>query len=64
MPTPESALALGGPVAALVQQRCADLIAFRRDLHAHPELAWTEERSTACVADRLDAGGVVVKVVP
>jgi amidohydrolase len=64
MPTPESALALGGPVAALVQQRCADLIAFRRDLHAHPELAHEEKRTTQLVAERLEKHGLAVQLLP
>jgi amidohydrolase len=64
MPTPESALALGGPVAALVQQRCADLIAFRRDLHAHPELAREEKRTTQLVAERLEKHGLAVQLLP
>jgi metal-dependent amidase/aminoacylase/carboxypeptidase family protein len=33
-----------------------DLIEIRRELHAHPELSWHEERTTALVAKRLDAG--------
>ncbi len=36
----------------------ADLIAVRRDLHAHPELGWQESRTTAVVADRLRAAGL------
>jgi len=35
-----------------------ELIAFRRDLHAHPEVAHTERRSTAKVAQRLTAAGL------
>ena len=35
-----------------------ELIAFRRDLHAHPEVAHTERRSTAKVAQRLAAAGL------
>jgi amidohydrolase len=30
-----------------------ELIAFRRDLHRHPELAWDESRTTERVAERL-----------
>ena len=37
--------------------RLADeLVELRRDLHAHPELAWQEHRTTAVVAERLDRG--------
>src|SRR6266480_6278937 len=35
-----------------------ELIAFRRDLHAHPEVAHTERRSTAKVAQRLMTAGL------
>jgi amidohydrolase len=41
-----------------------ELVDLRRDLHAHPELAWSEERTTAVVADRLDASGVQVRLLP
>jgi amidohydrolase len=57
-------LALGGPVATLVQQRCADLVAFRRDLHAHPELAHEEKRTTQLVAERLEKHGLAVQLLP
>jgi amidohydrolase len=35
-----------------------ELVAVRRDLHAHPELAWAEERTTRTVAQRLEAAGI------
>jgi amidohydrolase len=35
-----------------------ELIAFRRDLHAHPETAHAERRTTAKVAQRLAAAGL------
>ncbi len=38
----------------------AELIALRRDLHAHPELGYHEERTAALVADRLRAAGLSV----
>jgi len=38
-----------------------ELIAFRRDIHAHPELARNEHRTTARVAARLTAAGVQVR---
>ncbi len=34
-----------------------DLVALRRDLHAHPELSWRELRTTALVAGRLRRTG-------
>ncbi len=36
----------------------ADLIAVRRELHAHPELGWQESRATALVSARLTAAGL------
>jgi len=35
-----------------------DLISLRRDLHANPELAWEETRTTDAVADCLDTAGI------
>lgn len=40
-----------------------ELIAFRRDLHAHPELAREEIRTTTKVAARLSAAGVRVRTL-
>ncbi|MBA2418488.1 MAG: amidohydrolase [Nocardioidaceae bacterium] len=49
-----------------------DLLELRRDLHAHPELAWQEERTTDVIAawldkaavsyERLDSTGLVAEV--
>jgi amidohydrolase len=41
-----------------------ELVALRRDLHAHPELAWQEQRTTAVVADRLERAGLGVTMLP
>ena len=38
----------------------ADFVALRRDLHAHPELGFEEERTSALVAERLRSWGVEV----
>jgi len=38
----------------------AELTAFRRDIHAHPELAFEEERTAQHVADHLTAWGIEV----
>lgn len=35
-----------------------DLVAFRRELHAHPELGWAETRTTEAVERRLRAAGL------
>src|SRR5919109_1172005 len=39
---------------AFLAEREAELIEFRRDLHAHPELAFNEHRTTRRVALRAD----------
>ncbi len=41
-----------------------ELIEIRRDVHAHPELSWHEERTTALIAKRLDEAGVAVTLFP
>jgi len=41
-----------------------DLVELRRDLHAHPELAWQEQRTTATVAERLEKAGLGVTLLP
>jgi amidohydrolase len=41
-----------------------DLVSLRRDLHAHPELAWQEQRTTALVAEQLEKAAVEVKLLP
>ena len=38
----------------------ADLVAWRRDLHAHPELAYRERRTAGLVAERLRGWGIDV----
>ena len=38
----------------------AELEAIRRDIHAHPELAFAEERTSAIVAGKLSAWGIEV----
>ena len=40
-----------------------ELIELRRDLHAHPELAGDEVRTTTVVADRLIAAGIRVRLL-
>ena len=37
-----------------------DLVAWRRDIHAHPELGFEEERTSALVAEKLAAFGCTV----
>ena len=37
----------------LSEQAAADLVALYQDLHQHPELSFAEQRTAACVAERL-----------
>ena len=46
MPAPD----LLGDLDEFLAGHTQELIAFRRDMHAHPEIAHTERRSTAKVA--------------
>jgi len=41
-----------------------ELVALRRDLHAHPEIGHAEHRTTDLVVDTLDRAGLVGKVLP
>lgn len=51
-------------IRAAVAAHEAELIALRRDIHAHPELAWEEKRTTALVAERLERAGFAVQMLP
>ncbi|NLI19177.1 MAG: amidohydrolase [Actinomycetales bacterium] len=50
-------------VRALAAELADELIALRRDLHAHPELGFMEHRTTAVVADRLRRAGLEVRLL-
>ncbi|MBN9618570.1 MAG: amidohydrolase [Actinobacteria bacterium] len=41
-----------------------DLIALRRDLHAHPELAFAEVRTTTVIVEQLESVGLKPEVLP
>lgn len=64
MPTTPSS----DPIAlalATIDDLAGELTELRRDLHAHPEVAWTEARSTDIVATRLrEAGWRVTQTEP
>jgi amidohydrolase len=45
-------------LSAFLNDRMDELIGFRRRLHAHPELAYTEHETTALVAACLEAAGL------
>ncbi len=49
---------MGAPVLASVQRRTGELLDIRRDIHAHPELAWAETRTTHVITERLTACGM------
>jgi amidohydrolase len=42
----------------------AELVAFRRDLHMHPELGNQEFRTTAAIKERLERAGLKPRVLP
>jgi amidohydrolase len=50
-------------IAEVVDKYADDLLALRRDLHAHPELSWAEGRTTEAVVGHLaDTGWEVTRV--
>ncbi|NED84362.1 amidohydrolase, partial [Streptomyces sp. SID11233] len=49
-----SGAALPGAAADFPAGLCEELIAFRRDLHAHPELGNQEVRTTGAIKARLE----------
>jgi len=54
----------GTPLAdAWLRHSGDELVAVRRDLHAHPELGWQEHRTTAVLNDRLEAAGLSPKLL-
>ncbi|WP_460749654.1 amidohydrolase [Myceligenerans cantabricum] len=57
-PAQGSRAALAHRVVELADELQQELVAFRRDVHAHPELSRQESRTTAAVADRLRAAGL------
>jgi len=55
---------LVGELDAFLVSHEAELIGFRRDLHAHPELGYAEHRTTSRVASRLEAAGLRPWILP
>ena len=51
-------------IAARVKAHHDELVALRRDLHAHPELSWAEVRTTRLVHERLLAAGLRPRLLP
>lgn len=50
-------------VAEIVESIAPELIAVRRDLHAHPELSFQERRTAQLIADRLESLGCRVRSI-
>lgn len=63
MPTSRSS-ALTRLVAEVLDDAADDLVAVRRDLHAHPELSWAETRTTDLLAERVEKAGWSVTRLP
>ncbi|MFC4586633.1 M20 family metallopeptidase [Sphaerisporangium corydalis] len=55
---------LRGELDAFLNVNDESLIAFRRDLHAHPELGFVEHRTTERIAGRLAEAGLVPTPLP
>jgi len=55
---------LASDLAAFIATNEAELIEFRRDLHAHPEVGYEEHRTTRRVALRLAAAGLRPVILP
>ena len=47
-------------IDAAVEAHRTELLELRRDLHAHPELSWHEQRTSDVVAARLELAGLTV----
>ncbi|WP_297224335.1 M20 family metallopeptidase [Gilliamella sp.] len=45
-------------IKTLIKQNVSEMVAFRRDLHKHPELPWEEFRTTDRIAEELDKIGI------
>ena len=48
------------PVHNRIADFAADMTAWRRDIHTHPELAFDEHRTSDLVADKLASWGIEV----
>ncbi|WP_030903545.1 amidohydrolase [Streptomyces sp. NRRL F-5126] len=62
----ESDAELPGEIAlpgVLPEELRAELVAFRRDMHMHPELGHQEVRATAALKQRLEAAGLAPRVL-
>src|SRR5580700_1736875 len=55
---------LAGELDSFLAEHSGELIEFRRDLHAHPEIGYHEHRTTRRVALRLAAAGLRPMLLP
>jgi amidohydrolase len=55
---------LQGELDAFLGEHERELIAIRRDLHAHPELGYAEHRTTQLIMDRLGGAGMEPSRLP
>jgi amidohydrolase len=55
---------LEGELDAFLAGHQAELVDFRRDLHAHPEIGYHEHRTTRRIKLRLEAAGLHPRVLP
>ncbi|SOC55511.1 amidohydrolase [Ornithinimicrobium cerasi] len=62
--SPASPRSLVGRVAAEVDARADELVRLRQEVHAHPELAWHELRTTSLLTEVLTGAGVDVRPLP
>ena len=52
------------PLSTVLAPYADEILALRRDLHAHPELGHHEVRTTQVVADRLSRAGLAPRLLP
>ena len=62
-PAPSRRPVAPADVAARVKAHHDELVALRRDLHAHPELSWGEVRTTRLLRERLLAAGLAPRLL-
>ena len=51
-------------VASVVDKYADELVEFRRDIHAHPELSWAEQRTCDRIAEQLERSGWRISRMP
>ncbi|MET8204559.1 M20 family metallopeptidase [Streptomyces sp. NPDC055059] len=60
---PAEAVTAGALPGTLSEELRAELVAFRRDLHMHPELGNQEFRTTAAIRARLEKAGLTPRIL-